>query len=176
MSKSLGNTIGLTDAPDEMYGRVMSIPDALLPAWVRLLGLGRWPELVAQVAALEAGGGDPLSSKQALAAKVVERFHGPKAALDAAEHFRRVVQLRELPQEIPLVQLAVAAGSAVGLLDAMRTALGVHSNAEARRLIAQGAVELDGVRVSDPTVRLMSGTHLIRAGRRRVVRVEIGEP
>ena len=176
MSKSLGNTIGLTDAPEEMYGRVMSIPDALLPAWVRLLGLGRWPELVAQVAALEAGGGDPLSAKQALAAKLVERFHGSKAALDAAEHFRRVVQLRELPQEVPLVQLAVAAG-ARGRSPRRRCGprLALASNAEARRLIAQGAVELDGVRVSDPTVRLTAGTHLIRAGRRRVARVEIGE-
>jgi len=174
MSKSLGNTIGLTDAPEDMYGRVMSIPDAAMPAWVRLLGFGRWPELVAQTAALEAGAGDPLAAKQALATRVVERFHGSKAALEAAEHFRRVVQLRELPEEIPLVHLAVAAGASAGLLDVMRTALALQSNAEARRLIAQGAVELDGARVSDPALRLTAGTHLIRAGRRRVARVEIG--
>ena len=123
MSKSLGNTIGLTDAPEEMYGRVMSIPDALLPP-----GFGCW-----------VSGGGPSSSrrrpcsrrepairspsKHALAAKVVERFHGSQAALEAAEHFRRVVQQRELPQEIPSVQLTVAAGAALGLLDVMRTAL-----------------------------------------------------
>jgi tyrosyl-tRNA synthetase len=173
MSKSLGNTIGLTDAPEEMYGRVMSIPDASMPAWVRLLGLGRWPELIAEAAALEAGGGDPLATKQALATRVVERFHGSKAALEAAEHFRRVVQLRELPEEVPLVHIAVTAGGSAGLLDALRTALGLQSNAEARRLIAQGAVELDGARVSDPTLRLPAGTHLLRAGRRRVARVEV---
>jgi tyrosyl-tRNA synthetase len=176
MSKSLGNTIGLTDAPEDMYGRVMSIPDSLLSAWVRLLGLGRWPELAAQAAALEAGSGDPLALKQALAARVVERFHGSTAALDAAEHFRRVVQLRELPEEIPVVHVASREGASVGLLDVMRAALAVPSNAEARRLIAQGAVELDGVRVSDPTLRLAGGTHLIRAGRRRVARVSIGGP
>jgi tyrosyl-tRNA synthetase len=175
MSKSLGNTIGLTDAPEEMYGRVMSIPDALMPAWVRLLGLGRWPELAAETAALEAGRGDPLAAKQALATGVVERFHGAKAALEAAEHFRRVVQLRELPEDIPLVHIAVAAGGSAGLLDAMRTALGLQSNAEARRLIAQGAVELEGARVTDPTLRLAAGTHLLRAGRRRVARVEVQE-
>ena len=174
MSKSLGNTIGLTDAPEEMYGRVMSIPDALMPAWVRLLALGRWPELVALTTALEAGRGDPLGAKQALATRVVERFHGSKAALEAAEHFRRVVQLRELPEEIPLVHIEIAGGGSAGLLDAMRTALGLQSNAEARRLIAQGAVELDGTRVSDPTLRLPAGTHVLRAGRRRVARVEIG--
>ncbi len=176
MSKSLGNTIGLTDAPEEMYGRVMSIPDGLMPAWVRLLGFGRWPELAAQAAALEAGSADPLALKQALAARVVERFHGSKAALAAAEHFRRIVQLRELPEEIPVVHVASRKGASVGLLDVMRAALALPSNAEARRLIAQGAVELDGVRVSDPTLRLTEGTHLIRAGRRRVARVSISAP
>jgi len=105
---------------------------------------------------------------------VVERFHGSKAALEAAEHFRRVVQLRELPEEITLVRLAVGATGSLGLLDAMRKALALPSNAEARRLIAQGAVELDGARVSDPTCRLTAGTHVIRAGRRRIARVEIG--
>jgi len=174
MSKSLGNTIGITDVPEEMYGRVMSIPDASMPGWVRLLGFGRWPELLDQVAELEAGDGDPLAAKQALATRVVERFHGSKAALEAAEHFRRVVQLRELPEEIPLVRLAVGATGSLGLLDAMRKALALPSNAEARRLIAQGAVELDGARVSDPTCRLTAGTHVIRAGRRRIARVEIG--
>jgi tyrosyl-tRNA synthetase len=173
MSKSLGNTVGITDAPEEMYGRVMSIPDAAMPAWIRLLGFGRWPELADQVAALEAGSGEPLAAKQALATRIVERFHGSQAALEAAEHFRRVVQLRELPEDIPLVRLAAGAGGSLGLLDAMRTALALPSNAEARRLIAQGAVEVDGARVSDPTHRLPVGIHVIRAGRRRVARVEV---
>jgi tyrosyl-tRNA synthetase len=171
MSKSLGNTIGLTDPPIEMYGRVMSISDALLPDWIRLLGAGRWPELAA---ATEGGVRDPLAQKQALAARVVERFHGAQAALDAADHFRRVVQQRGVPEDVPVFRVPVPAGGTAGLLDVLRAALAVPSNAEARRLIAQGAVELDGARVADPTLRLAAGTHLIRAGRRRMARVEIG--
>jgi tyrosyl-tRNA synthetase len=173
MSKSLGNTIGLTDAPDAMYGRVMSIPDALLPDWIRLLGLGRWPELAARAEGLASGSGDPMSAKQALAAHLVERFHGAVAAEAAAERFRRVVQQRELPEDIPSARVELAAGASAGLLDVMRSALAVGSNAEARRLIAQGAVELDGARVSDPALRLGPGTYLLRAGRRRIARVEI---
>jgi tyrosyl-tRNA synthetase len=172
MSKSLGNTIGLTDAPAEMYGRVMSIPDALMVDWIRLLGGERWPELAAAVR--DGGFADPLAVKQALAARVVERFHGSPAALEAAEHFRRVVQLRGVPDDVPVFRLAVPAGGTAGLLDVLRAALAVPSNAEARRLIAQGAVELDGKRVADPSLRLPAGSHLIRAGRRRLARVEIG--
>jgi tyrosyl-tRNA synthetase len=171
MSKSLGNTIGLTDPPAEMYGRVMSIPDALMPDWIRLLGDGRWPELTEEGGATK----DPLALKQALAARVVERFHGSQSALEAAAHFRQVVQQRGVPEDVPVFRLALPAGGTAGLLDVLRTALAVPSNAEARRLIAQGAVELDGARVLDPTLRLQAGTHLIRAGRRRLARVEIAE-
>jgi tyrosyl-tRNA synthetase len=172
MSKSLGNTIGLTDAPVDVYGRVMSIPDALLPDWIRLLGAGRWPELAA---ALTGGWTEgPLALKQALAERVVERFHGSQAALDAAGHFRRVVQQRGIPDDVPVFRVALPGGGTAGLLDVLRAALEVPSNAEARRLVAQGAVEVDGARVADPTLRLAPGTHLIRAGRRRMARVEIG--
>ena len=166
MSKSLGNTIGLTDAPEEMYGRVMSIPDALMSDWVRLLGMGRWEDL--------ASGGDPLRTKQALAARLVDRFHGAELAAAAALHFQRVVQQRQLPDEVPSVRVELAAGATAGLLDVLRSALALPSNAEARRLIAQGAVEVDGARVSDPALRLSAGSYLIRAGRRRVARVDVG--
>ena len=173
MSKSLGNTVGLTDPPGDMYGRTMSIPDAAMPAWIRLLGFGRWADLTAGLAALEAGEGDPFAAKRTLAARLVERFHGPQAARDAAEQFRRTVQRGELPEKIPLVRVSTASGQSAGLLDVMRTALGIASNAEARRLVAQGAVELDGAPVDDPRRQLPTGTYLIRAGRRRVARVEV---
>jgi tyrosyl-tRNA synthetase len=175
MSKSLGNTVGITDSPEEMYGRTMSIPDALLASWVQLLGSGRWDDLRPLGEAIEAGGGDPLALKQALAERIVARFHDVAAAERARGHFRRVVQEKQLPAEVPERSVALAAGvPSAGLLDVMREVLGVPSNAEARRLIAQGAVELDGQRVEDPSLRLAAGAYLLRAGRRRFARIRVG--
>jgi len=174
MSKSLGNTVGITDPPEEMFGRTMSIPDALLPSWVRLLGAGRWSDLDEAVAAVEAGAGDPLALKQAVAERVVERFHGGGAGAAARDHFRRVVQEKQLPEEVPEHAISLGDDADAGLLDVMREALSVRSNAEARRLVSQGAVELDGERVSDPTLRLPPGEYLLRAGRRRFARVRLG--
>jgi tyrosyl-tRNA synthetase len=173
MSKSLGNTIGLTDSPEQIYGRVMSIPDAAMPGWIRLLAFGRWQDLPEQADELEAGRGDPLRTKQALATELVERFCGSSAAKDAALHFRRVVQQGELPGEIPAADFVLDGSEEAGLLDVLRTALEVPSNAEGRRLISQRAVEVDGVRVTDPTLRLRPGIYVIRAGRRRVARVSV---
>ena len=173
MSKSLGNTIGLTDPPEESYGRVMSIPDALMPSWIRVLGFADSEDLAEHAAALEAGSGDPLRTKELLASRIVERLHGKAAAAEAAQHFRRVVRERELPEEIPSCSLPLGDGGSAGLLDVMRAALSVSSNAEARRLVNQGAVEVDGARVVDCALRLGEGTYLIRAGRRRVARVRL---
>jgi len=171
MSKSLGNTIGLTDEPSEVYGRVMSIPDALMPVWIRVLGAGRWEDLAARAAELESGSGDPLGTKELLAARLVERLHGPVAARDAARHFQRVVRERALPEHIPSCRVTLEAGASAGILDVMRTALGLVSNAEARRLISQGAVAIDGTRVHDPALRLTAGIYVVRAGKRRVSRI-----
>jgi tyrosyl-tRNA synthetase len=176
MSKSLGNTIGLSDAPEEVYGRVMSIPDALMPSWIRVLGLLRFGDLGERTAQLEAGTGDPLRTKELLAARLVERLCGPAAATAAAAHFQRVVRERELPEEIPSCRMTLAAGASAGLLDVMRSALAVASNAEARRLVSQGAVEVDGTRVRDFALRLGEGTYVIRAGKRRIARVRIESP
>jgi tyrosyl-tRNA synthetase len=173
MSKSLGNTVGITDPPEDMYGRTMSIPDALVPAWIRLLGAGRWDDLVPAVAALEGGRSDPFALKQALAQRLVERFHGAEAADRAAAHFRRVVQKREIPEDVPEARVLPQQDGRAGLLDVMRETLGVASNAEARRLVLQGAVEIDGRRVEDPGIRLGAGSYLLRAGRRRFARVRI---
>jgi tyrosyl-tRNA synthetase len=173
MSKSLGNAIGLTDPPEQIYGRVMSIPDAVMPTWIRLLGLEPWQDLVARAADLEKGRGDPLRTKQELATRLVERFWGSAAAVAAAHHFRRVVQQRELPEDLPSYDVSAGASGAIGLLDVLRTALGVSSNGEGRRLVGQGAVEVNGAQVTDPTLRLASGTYVVRAGRRRVARVRI---
>jgi tyrosyl-tRNA synthetase len=173
MSKSLGNTIGITDPPEEIYGRTMSISDPLMLQYIRELGFGRWDDLAAPAEEVRTGGGDPLGLKQRLAFRVVERFHGSSAAEQAAEHFRKVVQNREVPEEIPEVSVPLGPQGDAGLLDVLRKTFGIRSNGEARRLVTQGAVHLDGELVTDPTSRLRAGSFLLRAGKRRYARVEL---
>jgi tyrosyl-tRNA synthetase len=173
MSKSLGNTIGITDLPEEIYGRTMSISDPLMLQYIHELGFGRWDDLAFPAEEVRTGGGDPLALKQRLAFCLVERFHGSPAAEQAAAHFRKVVQNREVPEEIPEVSVALGPQGDAGLLDVLRKTFGIRSNGEARRLVTQRAVRLDGEIVTDPTSRLRAGSFLLRAGKRRYARVEL---
>jgi tyrosyl-tRNA synthetase len=171
MSKSLGNLIAITDPPEQMYGKVMSIPDALMGEWYRVLqitpaegGQGRWVE----------EGGDPLARKQQLAASVVSRFHGQGAAKAAASHFRRVVQRKEVPDEI--AEVTIDAGTAgVTVMAAIVQAGLAKTNSEARRLVAAGAVTVDSRRIEDPTTALAvgPGSYLLKVGKRRFARIQV---
>jgi tyrosyl-tRNA synthetase len=174
MSKSLGNTVGITDAPDEMYGRTMSISDALMLDWFDLLAGGEWQELAAARAELAAGGGDPLAFKHALARRIVERFHGAEAAEAAARAFRRVVQNRGVPEDLEEQQVPAGEDGERGLLELLESLGLVASRSEARRLVAQGAVSLDGQTVGDATRRLGAGSYLLKVGKRRFARLRIG--
>ena len=173
MSKSTGNVVGLTDPPDEIYGRTMSISDALMLDWIPALSFGRWDDLARAAAELCEGRGDPLELKHELARRLVARFHGDEAAREATARFRRVVQEGRLPEEIPEVDLVLVEGAEVGLLDALRAALGIASNSEVRRLVAQGAVRIDGRAEGDATRRLGPGEYLVQAGKRRFARLRV---
>ncbi len=161
MSKSLGNQIGVGDAAEEQFGRTMSIPDALLPEWYRLLA----PDAPAPQ-------GHPAEDKRRLGRLIADRFHGPGAGEAAEAHFNRVVRDREAPVDLP--EVAVAAGT-VHLPALLAESLGVPSRSEARRLIAGGGVSLDGepVRDLDLDAAALDG-RVLRAGKRRFARVRIG--
>jgi tyrosyl-tRNA synthetase len=158
MSSSLGNNIPLTAPPEEMFGRTMRLPDSLLPKWYRLV----WErELPADA--------DPLEAKLALARFIVGRSHGEEAAQRAEDHFTRVVREGQAPEEVPEVPLPE--DDPVHLPALLVDLLGVGSTSEARRLISQGGVKVDGEVVSDldlPRSRLAGA--LIQAGKRRFVR------
>jgi tyrosyl-tRNA synthetase len=170
MSKSLGNIVGITDAPAEAFGKTMSIPDAAIAEWARVLGFGGWADLERRA---RDGAEPPMDSKRELARRVVERLHGRAAAEAAAEHFRRVVQEGERPAEIPRCVLVAKPGDGVGLLDALREAFALPSNGEARRLVAQGAVLLDDQVERDAGRRLAPGRYVARAGKRRFVELVV---
>jgi len=173
MSKSIGNTVEILAPPEEMYGKIMRISDDLMLAWLDLLAWGEWGDLAAARDAVAGGGGDPFALKHAMAGRIVARFHDAAAAEAARAHFEQVVQRGETPDDVPEVSVAAGAEGA-GLLDLLRQQLGVASNAEARRLVAQGAVQVDGQRVEDPTLRLApGGPYLVRAGKRRFARVRV---
>jgi tyrosyl-tRNA synthetase len=158
MSASRGNYIGLKEAPEEQFGKAMRIPDSLLDQWYRLV--------MQQDGAPE---GDPLEAKLELARFIVRRAWGGDAARAAEEHFTRVVRQGEAPAEVPAHPLP--AGDPVHLPALLADAFGL-STSEARRLIGQGGVKLDGDTVSEldvPRERL-SGT-VIQAGKRRFVRL-----
>jgi tyrosyl-tRNA synthetase len=173
MSKSLGNAVGISEAPEEIYGRVMSISDALMLSWYDLLSAGEWTELRGERERLGKGAGDPLRFKQELARRVVLRFHGDAAARAAEEHFHRVVRSREAPSDLPERRIDAGAAGERGLLELLVELGLVASNGEARRLVAQRAIAIDDGVVQDPTLRLGRGAYRIRVGKRRFARVEV---
>jgi tyrosyl-tRNA synthetase len=173
MSKSLGNAIGIREPAEEMYGKTMSIPDALLERWIDLLGRPEWA-LEAKLASLRNGSLNPRDLKAALARALVARFHGPDAAAAAEQHFDRVFREHRAPEDLPVVEKRVDDPRGLPLIDAL-VALGfAKSRSEARRLVAQGGVQVDAVRAGDGEAFLAPGEHLVQAGKRRFARLRLG--
>jgi tyrosyl-tRNA synthetase len=164
MSKSLGNAIGIREPAEEIYGKTMSIPDALLPRWGELLGRPDWQ--------LE-GIANPRDRKAALARRLVERFHGAAAAAEAEAHFDRVFRKRQAPEDVPRVALPSSEARGLKLVDALVGVGFASSRSEARRLIGQGGVQVEGVRASDLETWLGQGEHLVQAGKRRFARIRV---
>ena len=157
MSASRGNYIGLKEAPEEQFGKTMRIPDSLLPQWYRL------------VLEREAPTGDPLETKLDLARAIVARAWGADAAREAEEHFTRVVRRQEAPDDVP--EETLPEGDPIHLPALLADGMGIASTSEARRLIAQGAVKVDGEVVTEldvPRERLEGA--LVQAGKRRFAR------
>ena len=170
MSKSLGNYVGITDAPADMYGKTMAVPDALVPSWGgRVLG---W-ELGAVEQRL-AGGEHPRDLKASLAEGVVARFHGEEAARGAAHAFEHTFRDGEVPADALRIPLPPGADGPAGLaaIDVVVALPGVGSRGEARRLLQQGGVTVDGQRLEvGGLVRVTSGSW-VRVGRRRFFRYQ----
>ena len=173
MSKSLGNTIGITDPPEEIYGRIMSISDALMLDYFDLLAGGQWEDLAQERERLGHGGGDPLAFKRELARRLVERFHDDEAAVRAAEHFQRVIQRKQAPEDLEEVAVALGAEAEMGLLDLLERLSLTKSRGEGRRLVEQNAVSVDGEPVRDPRRRIGPGAYLLKVGKRRFARVRL---
>jgi tyrosyl-tRNA synthetase len=164
MSKSLDNYVGVTDSPEEMFGRLMRIPDEAMPDYFRLLLGEEVPE------------GPPSQAKRALARRIVERYHDAAAASAAEEHFDRLFVRHEAPEEIEELDLAPYLGDDGGLVHLPGLLAGAFeiSSSEARRLLRQGGVRLDGEPLDAESLDLAPSAlegRVLQLGKRRFRRV-----
>lgn len=173
MSKSLGNAIAVEDSATEIYGRTMSIPDTLMWDWLLLLTETPEPEIAERKREVAAGALHPKRVKQALARDLVAQFHGAQAAADAEAEFERVFAGGGVPDEIP--ELVRTGGEE--LLVLLREAGVVASGNEARRLLKQGAISLDGEVLGEDAAKLRleprEAGYLAKVGKRRFVTLRI---
>lgn len=172
MSKSLGNYIGITDAPEDMYGKLMSISDILMWRYYDLLSFNT-AAAIAKLRQCINEGGNPRDVKMALAKELVTRFHSTAAAIHAAEQFIARFQQGALPENMQEVTLTIKDNS-LPIGNLLRDAGLVPSTSEALRMIAQGAVRIDGEKITDRGLSLAIGTqHIFQVGKRRFAKVTV---
>ena len=168
MSKSLGNYVGIDEPPSEQYGKLMSISDGLMWRYYELLSRRTTREIEAMRAE------HPKKAKSELAKEIVARYHGAQAANAAEEQFEQIHKRREVPDEVEEREIAREPGTDGVPLAKTLAQLGLAaSGSEARRLIAQGGVSIEGARVADPNARLPAGVHLLKVGKRKFTRVTV---
>ena len=165
MSKSYGNYVGLTDTPEDMFGKLMSIPDALMVRYFELL-TDLPPD---ELAAIKSHKLHPMEAKKKLASLIVEEYHGPAKRTSALNYFETKFQRREVPAGAPVFRIA----DAMWICELMKQLGFASSTSEARRLLGQGAVRVDGTTVSDVNFRFVPGDHqVLEVGKRRVARIQ----
>jgi tyrosyl-tRNA synthetase len=200
MSKSLGNYVGITEPPQEMFGKIMSIPDELMWTYFTLL-TDRSP---AQIGELEkdvkGGKQNPMDLKMKLAQEIICGFHGPDAARKAADHFQRVFRDRQAPSEMDVIRIrdlggrnyVAYFGSDANVIEFRNLSISptghekwsrliaqlevVSSASEAERLMKQGGFEIDGILVQDPSAKAdltRPAIHTVRAGKKRFLRLVV---
>jgi len=177
MSKSLFNDIGLTDSPDEMFGKVMSIPDEVMWDYYALVS-GLSPREIEDIkSGVEDGEINPRDAKERLAIEIVTRYHGEKEARAAASEFKRIFRERKIPSEVPVYYLDLGdrQGRRVWIVDLLVRVNFAATRSEARRLIAEGGISVDGELVEDVNMEIdpeeLKGK-IIQKGRRKFVKVE----
>lgn len=169
MSKSLGNYIGITDVPDDMFGKIMSVSDELMWRYFELLSFRPMSEIEALRVAIQEGK-NPRDVKFELGRELVTRFHGDAAAKQAQENFIARFQQNIIPEDLPLITVE----GVTGIAHVLKNAGLVASTSEAIRMIQAGAVKIDGEKVSDPKLEVVAGeTHVYQVGKRKMARIII---
>jgi tyrosyl-tRNA synthetase len=174
MSKSLGNYVGITEPPETIFGKMMSVSDELMVMYYELLSDIGVTELASLKAGLSDGSRHPMEAKIALAREIVARFHGAAAAREAEDGFRGRFSRKEFPDDARRVELPADGGTSDLATLVSRVSGSFTSKSAARRLIAQGGVEVNGERATDPAVLLPSpGEVRLKIGKKEFVVVAI---
>jgi len=172
MSKSLNNYIGITDTPDEMFGKIMSVSDELMWRYFELLSFRPMSEIDEFRKQIEAGA-NPRDIKFLLAKELIGRFHSDEEAEQAQNNFIARFQKGAMPDDIPEMELTTEDGE-LGIATLLNSAGLVSSNGEGFRMIKQGAVKIDGEKVSDRNLKLAAGFEgVIQVGKRKFARVKL---
>ena len=172
MSKSLGNYIGIAESPDSMFGKLLSISDDLMWRYYELLSFRSLSDVAGLRTAAEQGR-NPRDIKLELAAEITTRFHGAAAAQAAQQAFMSRVSDKAVPTDLPPVVITVAAAG-LRIANVLKAAGLAASTSEANRKIDEGAVKLDGAKVSDRALTLHAGAdHVLQVGTRRYARVQL---
>ncbi|MGE8688297.1 MAG: tyrosine--tRNA ligase [Achromobacter sp.] len=169
MSKSKGNYIGISESPDSMFGKLMSISDTLMWRYFELLSFRSLEDIAALKQEID-GGRNPRDAKVMLAQEIIARFHSAKAAEEALAAFEARFRDGAIPDDIPEVNIG---GAPVGILKLLREAGLVASGSEAQRNVEQGGVRVNGDRVEDKSLQLPAGTYVVQVGKRKFARVNL---
>ncbi|BEG77665.1 tyrosine--tRNA ligase [Achromobacter xylosoxidans] len=169
MSKSKGNYIGISESPDSMFGKLMSISDTLMWRYFELLSFRSLEDIAALRQEID-GGRNPRDAKVMLAQEIITRFHSAKAAEDALAAFEARFRDGAIPEDMPEVSIG---GAPVGILKLLREAGLVASGSEAQRNVEQGGVRVNGDRVEDKSLQLPAGTYVVQVGKRKFARVKL---
>ena len=169
MSKSYGNYIGIDEAPSQIFGKVMAISDALMWRYYELLSSKSLEDIAALKAAVANGSGHPKAAKEALGHEMGARYHSPKDADEAQQGFNAVFAGGGVPDEMP--QYACSSGEASTPPAFLEAAGLVKSRGEAKRLIKEGALSIDGQRCDDPLSSLARGSYVVKLGKKRFLKL-----
>ncbi len=169
MSKSKNNYIGIGEAPDSMFGKLMSVSDTLMWRYYELLSFRSLEDIAALRAETDAGR-NPRDAKVMLAQEIITRFHSKQAAETALANFEARFRDGAIPDDMPEITVQ---GAPVGILKLLREASLVASGAEAQRNIEQGGVRIDGNKIEDKALQLSAGTYVLQVGKRKFARVTL---
>jgi tyrosyl-tRNA synthetase len=174
MSKSLDNYVGINEPPDQMFGKLMSISDDLMWRYYELLSFKPLKEVHALREAVQAGQAHPMNAKKAFAQEITARFHGAEAGRQAEEDFtRRFSNREEDPEKLPLFEIPMAGAPKLLLTKVLPETKLVASGTEARKLMAQGGVRVNGEKVMDPKAELEPGDYVLKVGKLKGARVKL---